>query len=367
MAPWVLRPTIDIDLGRPVEQRLDDVPDEAVTDGQRLLDAVMREAPRSVRWLADYVRIRTRGRFHAEIRTFARRAGVSWRTVTIANVSYDLAIMTLGCSTVALPTPDGPIVARNMDWRPEDVLAQTSYLFRHHRRGEPAWASAGWPGSSGVVTGMSGRGFAVVLNAVRSPERCDKTGYPTLLHIRRVLEDADGFDQALTMLKEQRLASSCLLTLVGSQDHQRVVIERTSKRCALRWADSDQPLIATNDYRLLYEPQAGTGDQPHVGPAHVGPAFQPVNDRLESPSHTSCSRFEAMTRFFAEYDAKRVPDESSLLYILTDPAVIQDITAQHVVMHPRSQMIHLYVPRRLLPSAPTHGAGVLPANPVLRD
>ena len=327
MLPWIERPTIDLDLDKPVERRLDDIPDEAVGGGRRLLDAVMKEVPLPARLLADYVRVKTHNRFHREARAFARRAGVSWRKVTLANVSYDLAIMVLGCSTVALPSPHGPVVARNMDWLPEDVLAQTSYLLRCYRRGELAWANAGWPGAIGVVTGLSARGFAVVLNAVTSPEGCDKTGYPTMLHLRRVLEDADGFDSALEMLKEQRLAAPCLLTLAGTENHQRVVIERTPKRHALRWAKPDRPLFTTNDYRLLYSPQ--DGDEGQVG-------------------QTSCSRYDALAHFFGEHDARHKIDESTLLYALTDPAVIQEITAQHVIMHPRSQMIRLFVPRRLV-------------------
>ena len=112
----------------------------------------------------------------------------------LANISYDLVLAYFGCSTVALPTPSGPVVARNMDWWPEDILAQCSYLIRCFRGSTFHFANAGWPGAIGVVTGLSARGFAVVLNAVLSPEGICKTGYPVLLHLRRVLEDAPSFE-----------------------------------------------------------------------------------------------------------------------------------------------------------------------------
>ena len=327
MTSWVERPTIDLDLDVPLERRLEAVPEDVIAGGRRLLDAIMAEVPGAARLVADYVRARTQGRFHDELRAFADRAGVGWRTVMVANVTYDLALMMMGCSTVALPTAEGPIVARNMDWWPEAVLAQTSYLFRYHREGDLTFANAGWPGAIGVVTGLSGRGFAVVLNAVSCPEGCDWTGYPTLLHIRRVLEDADGFDTALTMLKDQHLAAPCLLTLIGAENPQRVVIERTPKRHALRWAKPDRPLYTTNDYRLLHETVAGDGDD---------------------NARTSCARYDALGKFFEGDEPGQCVDDSRLLYVLTDPEVMQEITAQHIIMHPRSGAIRLYVPRRLV-------------------
>src|SRR5262245_623759 len=116
MVPWVERPVIEIDLGLPLARRFDAVPAEANACGRRLLDAVMANVPPAARVLADWVRLRTFNRFHREAVTLARKIGASWRAVVLANVSYDLMMATFGCSTVALPTPRGPVIARNMDW-----------------------------------------------------------------------------------------------------------------------------------------------------------------------------------------------------------------------------------------------------------
>src|SRR6185436_13361526 len=116
-----------------------------------------------------------------------------------------------------------------------------------HRNGDFQFANAGWPGAAGVVTGMSARGFAVVLNAVIGPEGHSRLGYPVLLHLRRVLEDAPDFDTARRWLCDQRLTVSALFTLVGRENDQRVVIERTPTRHAERWSCGNQPLITTND------------------------------------------------------------------------------------------------------------------------
>ncbi len=325
--PWVERPCIDLDLGVPVENRYDHVPPSVFEEGRRLVDAIMSEVPPRFGFIADLIRFRTGGRFHSEAISLARKGGTDWRSVIIGNVSYDLATAFLGCSTAAIPTPHGPVVARNMDWWPEDILAQTSYLIRAFRDGELAYANAGWPGSIGVVTGLSGRGFGVVLNAVGDVARYDKLGYPVLLHIRRVLEDAAGFQEAVSSLSQQRLMVPGLLTVVGTHNDERVVVERSPRGCALRWGEADQALIATNDYRSLFADESGDWSE------------------LEE---MCCPRYEALSASLRNRPVDGMPDDAELLYRLTDANVIQDITAQHVIMHPRSRTIRLYVPRRLI-------------------
>jgi hypothetical protein len=335
MLPWSERPTIEIDLARPLNRRYADVPKEAFTSGRRLLDAVMHEIPGVARFVADWARLRTANRFQAEAVTLAGQVGVGWREIMLANLSYDLVLARMGCSTVALPTPSGPVLARNMDWWPEDVLAQTSYLIRCSQHGQLRFANAGWPGAIGVVSGLSGRGFALVLNAVTCPEGIRKTGYPVLLHLRRVLEDAQDFDDALHMLTDQTLAAPALVTLVGIRNDQRVVVERTPTRHAHRRPHGDEPLLATNDYRLLsHSEQHG------------------VTGLYE----TTCSRYDALCRFFAGHRADREVEDAALLYALSDSEVIQGITAQHIILRPRRGEARLFVPTRLVSAAPEGGS-----------
>lgn len=327
MLPWVERPVLEFDVAKPIAERVADVPAEARAAGLRLLEAVRTQIPSKARMLAHLVRLRTLNRFHAEILGAAAMVGADWRDVLLANVSYDLLVATFGCSTVALATPSGPVLARNMDWWPEELLAQASYQLRFHRAGTFEFASAGWPGATGVVTGLSARGFAVALNAVIGPERFSRLGYPVLLHLRRVLEDATDFDSARLALCQQRLMVSALFTLVGTDNRQRVVIERSPTRFAERWPEGMEPLIATNDYRKLHAPQT-----------HVGTEIY----------ETTCRRYDALCRFFSSHRGDRDADNNALLYALTDGSVIQSITAQHILLRPRECQMRVFVPRRLL-------------------
>jgi hypothetical protein len=326
MPPWVERPTINIDLAEVRRGRMPELPADAIANARALFADVMTSIPKKARLLAYWVALRTRNRFGREFKAAARVIGADPRDVAVANLSYDLVVGALGCSTVALPTPDGPVVARNMDWWPEEPLARASYLIRCREGSDWKFTSAGFPGSTGVVTGLSSRGFAVILNAVTSPDGICKTGYPVLLHLRRVLEDAAGFDDAIAMLTKQRLVTSALFTLVGSKNEQRVVIERAPRRHALRWGKPNEPLVTTNDYRLL--------DQPVGGDAW----------NLEL---TSCSRYARLCHL-ATRRRDGEPTDDELLYWLTDDEVRQEITAQHVLIRPTRGEMRLFVPRWLV-------------------
>jgi len=330
MLPWVEAPTLTLDWSRPVEERYAQVPADVVAKGRVLLAELKALAPRGVRLLGDVVRLRTGGRFQREAVALAAALGESWRTVLVANVTYDLALAMHGCSTVVLATPSGPVLARNMDWWPERPLAQTSYLIRAERGGELVFANAGWPGAIGVVSGLSARGFGITLNAVQAPGGVDKLGYPVLLHLRRVLEDANDFRDAVERLTHERLAAGCLLTVVGRENDQRVVIERTPRKHLIRWPDGDGPLMVTNHYRGLYEKLTGA---------------------TADPAALLCTRYDALHGLFQHATADDAYDDARLLYALSDERVMQDITAQHVIIRPRDDTIRLLVPRRLIEDA----------------
>ncbi len=136
------------------------------------------------------------------------------------------------------------------------------------------------------------------------------------------------------MLAGQRLTSPALFTLVGRNNNEHVVIERSATRHALRRVADHEPLVATNDYRVLFQ-------------ADAGPTIPPQGQRAEFYK-TACHRYDALCRFFADWSPKKTIGDDELLYALSDPNVIQSITAQHIVMRPRSLEVNLSVPRRFL-------------------
>jgi hypothetical protein len=323
--PWVEAPSIELDADAPVARRFAAVPGPLLERGRELLDEISGRLPPSYRHLARLAALRTLNRFTPEAKALAARVGTDWQRVFVANLSYDLVIASLGCSTVALATSDGPVLARNMDWAPERPLARASVRIDLVRTGRVVSRTANWPGGIGVVTGLSCRGFAVALNAVFHPSGMDRLGYPVLLFLRTLLDDARDFDDALVRLRTQRLMTAGLFTLVGRENRQRVVIERSPRDAALRWPDGDSPLVTTNHYQALTVAR---------GPLAFG------------LTGTSADRCASLGDLIRDASNGNVPD-SRLLFALSDPAVMQTITAQHVIARPAADELRVYVPRYL--------------------
>jgi hypothetical protein len=66
--------------------------------------------------------------------------------LVLATLSYDLLMGMYGCSTLVLATPDGPLVARNMDWSPTDLIARASCVVPTEHG-----LNAGFVGAPGVI------------------------------------------------------------------------------------------------------------------------------------------------------------------------------------------------------------------------
>lgn len=243
---------------------------------------------------------------HAERAKLAATViGVEPVQLMAGNLCYDILAGTIamGCSTLALPGKDGPFLARNMDWFPAEKIAKASCLVS-----EDYGVNAGFLGMVGVVTGMSRNGFCVCINAAFGG--FDPDGYPTLVFLRHVLDTAKSFAEALKMVEGERLMSGGIITLVGTKNDERAIVERAHSKAMVRRPTGNEALLATNHFRAL--PESMT---------------------------LWCPRYECM----AEYAGRRPPMD-----ILTDSRVLQSITAQHVVMCPATQFTEMYVPSHLL-------------------
>lgn len=242
---------------------------------------------------------------HAERAAAAAAAvvGVSPLDLLTATLCYDLLLgfSGMGCSTLAVSSPAGPLLARNMDWVPAVKVARASCLVD-----DTFGVNAGFLGMIGVVTGLSKNGFAVALNATFGG--ADPGGFPMLLFLRHVCDTATDYRHALEMVKTERLMSGGVITLVGITNDERAVVERTSTKAAVRSAHRDEPLVATNHYRSLAAPDV-------------------------------CPRYDHL----AAHAGRQSP-----LALLLHPNVLQEITAQHVVLCPATQSAEMFTPTHLM-------------------
>lgn len=100
----------------------------------------------------------------------------------------------------------------------------------YHPDGRYPFASIGWPGLMGVVTGINSRGIFVALNPARTDDPMEE-GAPLPLVLRSVLEQADTLEHAVEMIQSAELRSSGIV-LVGDGMHRKAVVLEVAARDA---------------------------------------------------------------------------------------------------------------------------------------
>jgi hypothetical protein len=195
-----------------------------------------------------------------------------------------------------------------MDWMMPDRIARASCIVPLENG-----VHAGALGATGIVSGQSRHGFAVILNAVLTAQ-VHWDGYPVLLFLRHLMDTAHSFEEAVELASRTPLASSALITLAGTRNDQRVCVERTSRTHQQRRPHGDEPLLVTNHFRRLAAPDG-------------------------------CPRYEFLSRQLRRRPERTVEE---LLELLNHENVRQDITAQHVLACPARGLFRLFVPANLL-------------------
>lgn len=191
---------------------------------------------------------------------------------------YDIALSfekspLIGCTTFTVPpTPDPPrinalhitpqqIAERSGDW--ETATRGHSFLARafDFEAGEPfdrdkvvflvrepgriPFASVGWPGFVGVVSGMNREGVAIVVHGGRAGTPRNQ-GIPVVFSLREALSQAHSTEEAVKILSSHEVMVSHL-TIVSDATGKSAVVERAPGVAAfVRW--STTPLATTNHF-----------------------------------------------------------------------------------------------------------------------
>jgi hypothetical protein len=97
--------------------------------------------------------------------------------------------------------------------------------------GKQPWASVGWPGHAGVVTGINGQGLAVFVDPVRTGDvRPTRTARPVALLARSVLEDRTTLDEAVKRIEQTPTLGSAVIVIVDGATGKWLVVERTPSK-----------------------------------------------------------------------------------------------------------------------------------------
>jgi hypothetical protein len=103
-----------------------------------------------------------------------------------------------------------------------------------HPEGRIAFASVGWPGQAGIVSGVNAQGIAVFVDPARTKDvRPTRTARPVTMLARTVLERAKTLDEAIKLVEETPTLGSALLVIVDGASGKWVLVERTPSKAIL--------------------------------------------------------------------------------------------------------------------------------------
>ncbi|MBM4369243.1 MAG: hypothetical protein FJ102_23730, partial [Deltaproteobacteria bacterium] len=103
-----------------------------------------------------------------EIEGLAEAAEVDVNDLYLANIIYDITAKYglagwVGCTGFVHGGPPHPLIARNMDWDIPEGIGEHSLVLRYKARGHE-FVTVGFPGVTGVISGLSSCGYAITVN-----------------------------------------------------------------------------------------------------------------------------------------------------------------------------------------------------------
>ncbi|MBL0742040.1 C45 family autoproteolytic acyltransferase/hydolase [Chryseolinea lacunae] len=242
--------------------------------------------------------------YREEISFIASLIDLKENEVLLANLYYDILKFYFGCTAFAVNNGSTTYHCRNLDWHTENnLLGQHTMVFDFHKNGKTLYKTIGWPGFVGALSGTKPGKFSLTLNAVLSNDK-PEMAYPVSFLLRDVLTSANSFSEARQMLMTTTIVCDCLILLSGIGVDERVVIERTPTRSALREAH-EKFIAVTNDYKKLENGEA--------------------ENILRA---TSCSRYDRALEMLRH---EMPQDATACLSILKDEDVQMQITVQQMI------------------------------------
>jgi hypothetical protein len=259
----------------------------------------------------------------AELEALGAATGINSYDIVLGQCYLDL-LPQIGCSTITLPpsaSPDGVArFGRNLDFESRGLLDKNSTLFIYKPTGKYQFASVGWPGVIGVLSGMNETGLCLAsMEVPRGPRAPDAMPY-TLLY-RTILEECRTTDDAIALLQRTPRQTANNLMLMDAAGN-RAVVEIRPESISVRRGEDSAALISTNHQR----------DQDQDTPG-------------------LCWRYDSLhaaaARQFGQLDARSI--EGMLSQVVQGNT--GDMTVQSMVFEPAKRVIYLAVGS----DAPSHG------------
>jgi isopenicillin-N N-acyltransferase like protein len=189
-----------------------------------------------------------------ELLAFAEFAHVDNDLGLLGNTIMDVYRGSLGCSSLIVAADHsatkGPLFGRNLDFPTLGILDHYSLVTVHRPNGKHAFASIGFPGLFGCLSGMNDAGLALAVHEVffarDGAPIFNPKGVPYMFCFRRILEECATVDEAEKLLRATERTT--ILSLAVCDRDDSAVLEMTPDSVAARHG-SDGILACTNHFR----------------------------------------------------------------------------------------------------------------------
>ncbi|HEV3204709.1 MAG TPA: C45 family peptidase [Gemmataceae bacterium] len=186
--------------------------------------------------------------YREELEAMIKATGYDRELVVVANTAFDLKQDLgglFGCSALIVEADRSatrtPIFGRNMDHFSLGYLHEYSLVTVYRQKGKHTFASIGYPGMIGCISGINDAGLTVaVLETTGAPDSegpvFNEEGVPFALCYRRVLEECTTIQEAENALRKMKRTTTNNLAVcdlsggaVFEITPSRVVVRKTDK------------------------------------------------------------------------------------------------------------------------------------------
>lgn len=220
-----------------------------------------------------------------ELRGLSEGSGVPlkelWRLHAIPDRTY-------ACSSFAAwgkATANGQLIhMRNLDWNREAGIQRYAAVFVVRPQGKHAFVNAGWAGFIGVLSGINEHGLSIGQVGAETVD-VSSQGLPMVFLMRKVLEESQGLDRAIQIIREARRTVGVNYVMADATVRRAVAVETTSRAVAV--FDADDPKEQTVPYaRPITDAvlRADTAMDPRIRDRQLASGGNPRKPGLEPPT-----------------------------------------------------------------------------------
>ena len=241
--------------------------------------------------------------------------------------------MLVGCSSFGVwgseSADSSLLIGRNFDFYVGDDFAKNKLITFCRPDEGHRFVSVGWPGMTGVLSGMNEKGLTVTLNAAKSTMPLS-AATPISILARRILQYASTIDEAFAIAEEFTTFVSESLLIGSAMDKKAAIIEKSPDTTALFLPEHER-VICTNHFQSetfandkRNQENIATSDSPY--------RYERLSELLDETSPVDYQDAAAMLRNY-----KGKADKS--IGLGNEKAINQFIAHHSVIFQPEKQLM----------------------------